>query len=730
MTRKTLFICALLLASMVATAQSKLSPATRIFVETAKTATTTDALRSMSKSFPISRASNNENYVNAFIYLTKGANIENLENVGVIVEAEFNGIITAKIPMTAIEAVSELQDVQYIEVGTNVGTKMDNARPASRVTEAHAGTGLSRPFYGEGVVVGVVDYGLQYDHINFFNMGGTQLRLKRVWNQNRNGNAPQGFSSGYEYADSAAIVSARFDDRNDDTGHASHVMGIAAGADTINGNQYYGVAPKSDLVFVSYNVYDGSSDNVSIANGVKYIFDYASSVNKPAVVNLSLGSHIGPHDGTSTFDRVIDQLTEAVPGHIVVGSAGNEGYDNLHLKKTFTASSQEVKTSLQFMTYYNQTFGTVDIWGDPGTDYNVRVSVIQKSSLEELSTSGDINALTTATKNFRPTSGASGSIIIAAGREANSNNKGHVQVQFQLNSVSNGNYIGLIITGPEGGVVNAWADGQFCTFNKNGLSGFVSGNNSSSVGEISGVGTNIITVGAYATHNHYYERVGDIASFSSQGPTADGRIKPDVAAPGTGIVSSLPNTNAIKSSSIYDPASQNVVNGNTYLYGWMQGTSMSSPYAAGVIALWLEANPNMGPSRIREILAETSIKDNYTGNNTPNNTWGYGKINAVDGILKAIEISGVEQLEQLPDAIIAYPNPNDGNFKVLFTQNDPNLTITVYNISGQAVYTNRLGSVEARGEVAINMGNIADGAYIVKVAGNNINESFRLMVRK
>lgn len=729
MTRKTLLICAMLCATLVATAQSKLSPATRIFIESAKTATTADAVKSMSKTFPISRASNNENYVNAFIYLNKGANIANLEDAGVIVEADFNGIITAKVPMSAMEAISELQDVQYIEVGTNVQTKMNSARPASRVTEAHAGTGLSRPFYGEGVVVGVVDYGLQYDHINFFNMGGTQLRLKRVWNQNRSGNAPQGFSSGYEYADSASICSARFDDRNDDTGHASHVMGIAAGADTLNGNQYYGVAPKSDLVFVSYNVYDGSSDNVSIANGVKYIFDYATSVNKPAVVNLSLGSHIGPHDGTSTFDRLIDQMTTAEPGRIVVGSAGNEGYENLHLKKTFTATSTEVKTSLKFTSYYGQAYGTIDIWGDPGTDFSARVSVVQKASMEEVATSGDISALTTNTKNFRPTSGASGSVIIAAGKES-FNNKGHIQIQFQMNSITNGNYMAIILTGPEGGVVNAWADGYYCTFDRNSLTGFVGGNNNSSVGEISGVGTNIITVGAYATTNHYYERVGDIASFSSQGPTADGRIKPDVAAPGTGIVSSLPNTTSIKNGSAYDPASQNVVNGSTYLYGWMQGTSMSSPYAAGVIALWLEANPNMGPSRIREILAATSIQDNYTGSNLPNNTWGYGKINAVDGILKAIEITGVDRLEQLPDAIIAYPNPNDGNFKVLFTQNDPNLTITVYNISGQAVYTNRLGSVEARREVAINMGNIADGAYIVKVAGNNINESFRLMVRK
>lgn len=729
MKKRTLLFCALLFAALTVNAQSKLSQATRIFVESAKEAVSVDGVKHLSKSFPMSKASNNENYVNAFIYLAKGANLSNLEALGVVIDANFCEIITAKIPMNAIEDVAALTDVTYIEVGTLAKQDLVEARPASRVTEAHAGTGLSHPFYGEGVVVGVVDYGLQYDHINFFNMGGTQLRLKRVWNQNRSGNAPQGFSSGYEYTDSASICSARFDDRNDDTGHGCHVMGIAAGADTLNGNQYYGVAPKADLAFVSYNVYDGSSDNVSIANGVKYVFDYAKSVNKPAVVNLSLGSHIGPHDGTSTFDRLIDQMTSAEPGRVVVGACGNEGYDGLHLKKSFTATSNEVKTSIQFTRTGYGSYGTIDIWGDPGSDFNVRVSVINKSSLEEVATSGDLNALVTNTKNFRPTSGASGSVMIATGKES-FNNKGHVQVSFQLNSVTNGNYMGIIITGAQGNVVNAWADGAYCTFAKNGLSGFVAGNNSSSVGEIGGTATNMISVGAYCTNAHYYERVGDIASFSSQGPTADGRIKPDVAAPGTALVSSVPNTTAIKNGGVYENGATNVVNGTTYLYGWMQGTSMAAPFATGVIALWLEANPNMGPDRIREILAATSIQDNYTGSNLPNNSWGYGKINAVDGILKAIEISDNKQLELLPDAIIAYPNPNDGNFKVLFTQDDPNLNISVYNVSGQLVYNNRLGNVQSREEVSVNMGNVADGAYIVKVAGEKINESFRLLVRK
>ena len=73
-------------------------------------------------------------------------------------------------------------------------------------------------------------------------------------------------------------------------------MGTAAGAD--KSSSFYGMAPDADIVFVSF-----AEENTNIADAIKYIFDYADKVSKPCVINMSLGSHYGPHDGTSYLDQ-------------------------------------------------------------------------------------------------------------------------------------------------------------------------------------------------------------------------------------------------------------------------------------------------------------------------------------------------------------------------------------------------------------------------------------------
>ena len=203
------------------------------------------------------------------------------------------------------------------------------------------------PFRGKDVVIGIIDYGFQYDHITFFDAETrSDLRIKRVWNQNATGDTPPvGFSGGREYKTQEEILAAKYDDSTDDIGHGTHVAGIATGAFT--GNVYRGVAPEADVALVSYKMDDSSSSNVSISNGIKYIYDYATSVNKPCVVNMSLGMHLGPHDGTSTFDVVCDQMQGE--GKLLVGSAGNEGADKVHVEKTL-AEGDSLKTFVSFMS--------------------------------------------------------------------------------------------------------------------------------------------------------------------------------------------------------------------------------------------------------------------------------------------------------------------------------------------------------------------------------------------
>src|SRR5207245_2882962 len=108
----------------------------------------------------------------------------------------------------------------------------------------------------------------------------------------------------------------------DETGHGTHVLGIAGGDGSQTGGSvpaftYVGMAPKADLVMVKTNFYDSS-----ILDGVKYCFDLATARGENAVVNLSLGTQFGPHDGTSDFESGLAMLTGL--GRIITKSAGND----------------------------------------------------------------------------------------------------------------------------------------------------------------------------------------------------------------------------------------------------------------------------------------------------------------------------------------------------------------------------------------------------------------------
>jgi subtilisin family serine protease len=199
----------------------------------------------------------------------------------------------------------------------------------------HLGTGAwvqhSHGFTGKGVVVGAVDSGLDWDHEDLWS-SPADTRIIRIWNQtiapSGGESPPPEFGYGVEY-DSLDIVSGTL--READTmGHGTHVVGIAAGdGSATNGleppGRYAGLAPEAYIISVKTTWLDAD-----IVDGVDYIFRRAEALGLPCVVNLSLGGHYGPHDGTGPFESAIANLTG--PGRIVVGAAGNSGSDPMHAR--------------------------------------------------------------------------------------------------------------------------------------------------------------------------------------------------------------------------------------------------------------------------------------------------------------------------------------------------------------------------------------------------------------
>ena len=564
--------------------------------------------------------------ISAFVHFTDGIDVSLLEAYDAIVESKFSTIVTALIPADQIEALSEEPSIKYIEMGQQVFTKMNVARNYTHVTSVHNGQApLMQAFTGAGTLVGVIDCGFQYNHANFYDNNGN-LRIKRVWNQNGSGTPPDGYAIGNELKTQSDLEYAAYDIRSNSTGgHGAHVLGIAAGADKNNGNDFYGVATEADIALVSFASASVANFSTNVLNGINYLFDYADEVNKPMVINLSLGMHTGPHDGTSSFDIASDELQG--PGRIIVGAAGNEGADQLHISKEFNDTDTVLKS---FVNFFSTTYriGNVDIWGSENMKYSVQLVLYERSSKDIKASSLIYPADSTASYTVRLT-GASGSIKVSTGINP-LNNKPNTYIDYSINSINTGNFIGIIIRS-DSGTVHAWADNNYSSLHSQYQVGWTMGNNESSMGEIGGTGNRIITVGSYTTkaRTGYGQTLNQISTFSSKGPTADGRIKPDITAPGAVIASSLPNLSVIVNSA--DIEKTNYVNGTNHYYGYMQGTSMATPHVTGVIALWLQGDPTLTPERIREIMDETSLIDSYTGADIPNNTWGRGKLDAYTG---------------------------------------------------------------------------------------------------
>ena len=647
--------------------------------------------------------------------------IESLKSYGVKVNSIINNIWTVKVPIDKIENFTDLKGVIFFEKSKRVRRLMDDAKTQTNVDDVHLGTGLSSSYKGDDVVVGIIDGGFDYTHPAFEDANG-DLRIKRVWEQqwNQNNTPPSGYNYGHELSNSTDILAFGTDAYYDSNGnltingsHGSHVAGIAAGSDHPTNGLYGGCAPNADLIFVSTTMMDDA-----MLDGIAYIFDYASSLNKPAAINLSIGGHYGPHDGTSLFDQALQNLVGT--GKVLIGAAGNEGSDKIHLDVAFQ-TIDSTYTSILFSP--NSPACNVDAWSDVGSDFGVKFLLWDMANTSNGPSdgttwgfaSGNMNAVTLVL-----TGSDGGQVQVEISSEPSSplNSKPHIN--FELQSTTN-DVFELAILG-QNNTVHLWNSGT--AFSNQGQSFWLDGNNDYSVGEIGGTGTHMISVGAYTSKEAYTNSqgatqpadfpgtTGDVSSFSSLGPAADGRTKPDITAPGNVLVSAI---------NLFDPNYQQGGNGFDYIattvgsnnwpYGGMSGTSMATPMVTGIVALLFDINPNLSFSDIKNLIQSTAITDNYTGN-VPNNTWGAGKIDALGAAGQTIPNS-VNQYTS--NDIFIYPNPANDKINVYIPEYIKSNQINIIDCLGKRVYTTNYTYKKT-----IDIHNLSKGIYFLEV-GNEVN---------
>lgn len=663
--------------------------------------------------------------LHAFIKTTSDEAAAQLEALGIRTKRQAANILTAVLTADQLTAVSQLESVSYVQLAPEAKPLMDVARTTARATEAQsADNGLGKAFFGKDVIVGVVDAGFEYGHVDYLSPDG-RFRLLRVWDQNSTsmfGQTPEAYGYGREFTSESDIRNAKYDTTA--SYHGGHVAGIAAGGDLTS--PYYGVAPEADLVFVSYR-----EDAADITDGVRYIADYAKSLGRPCVINVSLGSHLGPHDGTSLCDRVLDDI--AGEGCIIVGACGNEGETKLHARKVFTADNTTMKTGIKFSSETNRR-AQIDIWGTAGKHIRVKGVVFDARKGSIIASTDEIDTAEPPTSaqrtNFHTEDcGVEGYISLSAEVNAE-NNRPNVLLTTICTNVSSNRMVGIVVTGEDGTEVNMWnaSYGEF----SGGKTGWTAGDTEYTVGEIGGTANELIAVGCYQTKETYTDvsgntypdasslypiETGDLLPFSSQGPTLDGRMKPDVSAPGWIVVSAQSKYY----SSFYASyvAGSTTYNGETYYYDGNGGTSMAAPYVAGSVALWLEACPKLTPDDVRDIIRQTAVHDAHC-TETTSNSWGYGKIDTYAGL--AVAYQKETGIARVPGASLGANMSFDAasrSVRLTFRQAQGGVAASLYSASGTLVAHKRLSQTQPGTELTLDAAHLAPGVYVLRLAGSN-----------
>jgi hypothetical protein len=381
-----------------------------------------------------------------------------------------------------------------------------------------------------------------------------------------------------------------------------------------------------------------------VVDGVDYIFQKAASLGMPAVVNLSLGTVLGPHDGTTDFDHMLNALTG--PGKIIVSSAGNSQLDQVHA----SANIPVVSTTTYSITVPTYTASTaqdiysVDLWHAGNNSYSVKVKrpssgtligpVVKGGTLTQSTTDGRV--LIDYTNSADPGNGLSEIYVQVDDGGGSPPHAGAWQVQVTSGASE-----------PGSAKVHAWMDGAL---GDNFLVPNFSANVDTTVNVGSpGTADSVIAVAAHNTKLAWASVDGNIYSFqgatdppqispfSARGPRRDGVAKPDISAPGSAIVSVL------SADSSPPWPQQLIVPDGVHLA--LQGTSMSSPHVTGAIAMLLQKYPTLTPNGAKLLLAGAARSDATTGT-VPNPRWGAGRLDV--GSLLCSDT-------QAPTVTVSYP---------------------------------------------------------------------------
>lgn len=702
----------------------------------------------------------------AMITLKEGFTVEDLRNEGVDVKSCRANIAICIVETARAEEIASLPCVKAMSLQRQLSTNMDVARADQQVDAIQFNrpeAGLSKAYTGRNVIAGIVDQGIDPHHINFRFPDGTPRISYLYWARINAANSGV-VEDHYNYTNLNEFVTD-----NAKVYHATHTLGILAGSydgpvqigtpwadpkipelptlQEIDHCPYYGMAPLADLC-----VSCGDLQDAFVGMGVEALLNYRYYMQLPMVINMSLGSSQGPHDPNSQMSQY---LNAAAKEAIICMSAGNEGDLKIALQKTFTEEDKTLKTFIY--PYYYQydpevegsaffRNGSVEIWSADATPFEVKAMVYNRSreyraaynmpiigenigtyyatDSEFQFTETDVVGDPTFKKAY-----SQGYVGVGAKTDEHTGRYyGMVDYYVLNNSETNldDNYVlGFEVIGKPGQTIYCYGDGLNTWMDSYGVEGFDDGSTDGTISDMA-MAEDVIVVGSYNTRNTWpcldggqSRYVGDgflpghVSGFSSYGTSVDGRQLPTICAPGAAIVSSIswPYAEHMDEKDInYACTARLEEDGRVNLWKQEVGTSMSTPYVAGGIALWLEANPYLTSKDVKEIITKTAIVDDVVKSDDPKR-WGAGKFNVLGGLKEAIRMyqAGIQDIAVDNDRLILTPQ-GEGVYNI-FLGTAESLHVDVFAADGRKVMSL---SAEAD-ELTADLSRLPKGIYIIKV---------------
>lgn len=689
-----------------------------------------------------------------------------IEATGAEVKSAIGRMLMVAATAQQLLDIAAIEGVRLIEKPARLQQKLDNSRQATHVNEVQTGSGAQLPqaYQGEDVIIGIIDGGFDATHPAFKDEEG-RLRVKAAYCPGMtNGKGKKAMVDGKELEgtlfDTPELLLDTTCFKDNGHYHGTHVAGCAAASPVgtvkgITGGSLAGMAPKAELIFCDvtpddaqsekYEDMDTNPETLNTMCALNYIADYAQKAGKPFMVTMSMNSHNGTHDGTSGESHVYKEFCDK--GYVMTISTGNEGDEKCHVHKTVDGEHplkvlSDVRSDFSVFNFlftdkpaYIRFFVyDEDKEMELATTafHELKNGLLSKAFLMDGSEDVGTDALSADLKSMlasRYTSSGGGLMVVnGIGSAEAPDGSPRVMTQTVIQSKGKFNFIqqqlGIEIRSSVAAEERGWIEGaEFLD-----LEGFDQASSDVSVGELNTTDVPI-GVGAWVASNLIVDspseepnpdedfNVGEVAPFSSYGTDYAGHIHPFVVAPGVCIYSA---GNSFYEDGMYEghevshiQSFDNQFSGQTASrkYAWIKsnGTSMATPIAAGIIALWLQAAHDMGRTLTNDDVKELIRKSADTDDNTAKAgiRAGYGKINAYKGILEVLGLpTAIPSLSKnLPEHITFRLVGN-----VLYADGaDDGTPVTVYSLSGNVLQNTTVH------QGRISLSGIHQGVYAIQV---------------